>query len=136
MHTELVNAPTLDRETVNMLREMDEIADDGSLILELVDEFLVHSTTLVADINSMAQTQNMTALATRAHSLKGASLNMGTLELFQICERIESLAGGQSVLDLSAEISVLEHVFARTTATLTTLRDRTQRGEDIDDLLD
>lgn len=127
--------PVIDRETINMLREMDAVTEDGDLILELVDEFLTHSTMLVTEIKMYAQQNVAEKLATTAHSLKGACLNIGALVLFQVCDRIEEMARNQDLVETKAQLATLNDAFLTTTKTLTELRERTSRGESIEHLL-
>lgn len=134
--TDLTYTPIIDRETVEMLREMDMIADDGDLLLELVDDFLSHSTLLVEDIARYLTQQNLPDLAAKAHSLKGASLNIGALALFAVCDALESMARNHQLPDEEQQLSLLNRIFSNTATTLVEIRERTQRGEDIDDLLD
>ena len=128
-------APVIDRETIDMLREMDEITKDGDLLLELIDDFLTHSQVIVSDIHSHAVQEKHHELAATSHSLKGASLNIGALVLFQVCDRIELLARKQNLIEAKAQLPALADAFQLTTAALIELRERTHRGESIDDLL-
>ncbi len=133
--TDQDHPPVIDRETVDMLREMDEITDDDCLILELVDEFLNYSTLLVSEIMVLIKQRSLPELAAKAHSLKGASLNIGALALFQVCDRLESIARSQQPLDSQLYLTALESAFTETSVRFVELRNRTQRGENIDDLL-
>ncbi|MEZ4674992.1 MAG: Hpt domain-containing protein [Caldilineaceae bacterium] len=127
--------PVIDRETIDMLREMDEITEDSDLLLELIDDFLTHSTLLVSDIHTHAHQEAQAELAATSHSLKGASLNIGALLLFQVCDAIELMARNQQLAQAKMQLPALSDAFASTTAALAELRDRTNRGEMIDDLL-
>ena len=133
--TDLVDAPVIDRETVDMLREMDMIADDRNLLLELVDDFLSHSAQLIEEIILYLTKQNLPELASKAHSLKGASLNIGALALFTVCDEIEATARRHQRIDTEIQLPLLNHAYTRTTETLIEIRKRAQQGEDIDDLL-
>jgi HPt (histidine-containing phosphotransfer) domain-containing protein len=128
-------APVIDRETIDMLREMDEVTQDGDLLLELVDDFLVHAQVLVLNIQRHAIQEEQHDLASTSHSLKGASLNIGALVLFQVCDKIELLARSQNLVEAKAQLPALAQAFDVTTVALTELRERTHRGEAIDDLL-
>ncbi len=128
-------APVIDRETIDMLREMDEVTQDGDLLLELVDDFLVHAQVLIANIQRHAIHEEQHDLASTSHSLKGASLNIGALVLFQVCDKIELLARGQNLVAAKAQLPALARAFDVTTTALVELRERTHRGEAIDDLL-
>ncbi len=131
----MASAPVIDRETIDMLREMDEVTNESDLVLELIDDFLTHSQILVANIQTHAEQDEQLELASSSHSLKGASLNIGALILFQVCDKIELLARNQNLLDAKNQLPDLNSAFQRTTAALIELRERTYRGETIDDLL-
>ena len=152
------HAPIIDRETIDMLREMDAITEDD-LLIELLDDFLEHSMGIMAEIRASAQLSDYRKLAAQAHSLKGASLNIGVLGLFTICDQIETLAralvaegslqGGRGetlntegvsthpaeALAVAKCVADLEPTYQVTTDALNSLRERTSRGEAIDDLL-
>jgi HPt (histidine-containing phosphotransfer) domain-containing protein len=118
-----------------MLREMDLATEDSDLLLELIEDFLSYSQTVVMDIERSAQQEDGQVLATAAHSLKGASLNIGALVLFQVCDKIELLARKKEVELAKEQLPTLTYAFQATATALVELRERTYRGEMIDDLL-
>lgn len=148
------HAPIIDRETIDMLREMDAITEDD-LLIELIDDFLNHSAGIMVEIQTSAQGLDYRKLAANAHSLKGASLNIGVLGLFHICDQIETLARTlatqhgvqavgsgessqrltESVMAVAQYVAELGPTYQLTATALADLRDRTSRGEAIDDLL-
>ncbi|MEZ4729506.1 MAG: Hpt domain-containing protein [Caldilineaceae bacterium] len=130
----MTNAPVIDRETIDMLREMDAVTEDDDLLLELIDDFLFHSAKLVQAIRLSAQAYSAHELAAQSHSLKGASLNIGALALFQICDVIEVLARQNKLLMIEQWLVELDLAYQKTASSLTELRHRTSRGENIDDL--
>lgn len=109
----------------------------------------------MAEIQLSAQGLDYQKLAATAHSLKGASLNIGVLGLFRICDQIETLArtlttepepqairSGASSKGMAESVMAVAHYVAELGPTyqlnvtaLADLRDRTSRGEAIDDLL-
>lgn len=134
MTVELENTPVIDRETIEMLRAMDMDTDEESLVLELVDEYLVYATGIVEQITLAASAEDAAQLATSAHALKGASLNIGALVLFQVCNGIEQAARNGQLTDAAAPLRALPDAFTQTVQAFTELRNRTARGEAIDDL--
>jgi len=132
----MTNAPVIDRETIDMLREMDAITEDDDLLLELIDDFLFHSAKHVQAIRLSAQARSEHELATQSHSLKGASLNIGALALFQVCDVIEVLARQNNLLLIDQWLVELDLAYQKTATALAELRYRTSRGESIDDLLE
>lgn len=136
-------APVIDRETIVMLQEMDAITTKGNLtddnlLIELIDDFLAHSADLVKIIQHSLQADTavtMDELAAQSHSLKGASLNIGALALFRVCDTIETLARQDSVTRVDHWAAELNHAYQETALALAELRARASRGELIDDLL-
>lgn len=133
-------APVIDRETIVMLQEMDAITTKGNptednLLLELIDDFLRHSADLVKSIQHSLQTDTMAELAAQSHSLKGASLNIGALALFRVCDTIETLARQDRITRVEHWAVELNHAYQETALALAELRARASRGEIIDDLL-
>lgn len=131
----MTNAPVIDRETIAMLQEMDAITTDDNLLLELIDDFLIHSADLVKVIQYSLPLATTAELAAQAHSLKGASLNIGALALFQVCDTIETLARQQRMTRVDYWATELNNTYQETALALAELRARTSRGETIDDLL-
>lgn len=136
----MTNAPVIDRETIAMLQEMDAITAKGNpaednLLLELIDDFLTHSADLVKVIQHSLQADRAAELAAQSHSLKGASLNIGALALFAVCDRIETLARQHRVTRVDHWAAELNNAYQETALALAELRVRTSRGETIDDLL-
>lgn len=130
-----MNAPVIDRETIDMLREMDEATADDDLLIELIDDFLFHSADLVKTMKLSLEAHSEDELAAHSHSLKGASLNLGALALFQVCDAMESLARQCNLSRTDYWLTELDHTYQKTAIALAELRSRTCRGENIDDLL-
>lgn len=141
----MTNPPVIDRETIAMLQEMDGISADDDLLLELIDDFLVHAADLVKVIQHSLRMNALSLdalplepladLAAQSHSLKGASLNIGALALFQVCDTIETLARQRRITKGEHWAAELNHAYQETARALAELRSRASRGETIDDLL-
>ena len=136
----MTNAPVIDRETIVMLQEMDAIAAKGNptednLLIELIDDFLFYSADLVKLIQHSLQADTTAELAAQSHSLKGASLNIGALALFEVCDTIETLARQHCVTSVDHWAAELHNAYQETALALAELRARASRGETIDDLL-
>lgn len=131
----MTNTPVIDRETIDMLREMDAIATEDHLLLELIDDFLFHSADLVKAIQFSLRMHMEAELAAQSHSLKGASLNIGALVLFQVCDTIETLARQHKLSQVAHWSTELDNAYQKTALILNEMRSRTARGETIDDLL-
>jgi len=128
-------APVIDRATIDMLCEMDDATEENDLLVELIDDFLAQSAALVTDIRSHARHDAQQALAASSHSLKGASLNIGALVLFRVCDKIELMARNRELTEVKALLPNLTDAFDATAAALTDLRKRRLDSEMIDDLL-
>jgi HPt (histidine-containing phosphotransfer) domain-containing protein len=85
-----------------MLRELD--AGDG-LLAAIADEFDQDADRQVADLRAAIATADVPTVQRAAHTLKGASLNLGAVELGERCRQLELLAregtvdGGDRLLD-------------------------------------
>jgi CheY-like chemotaxis protein/HPt (histidine-containing phosphotransfer) domain-containing protein len=80
--------PPVDQETLNSLRK-----EMGQEVLnELAQLFLEETKEIVNSIQQTADVQDPEGLRSAAHSLKGASLNMGAHPLAKVCEAIEHRA--------------------------------------------
>ncbi|MBX3009854.1 MAG: Hpt domain-containing protein [Caldilineaceae bacterium] len=130
-----MNAPVIDRQTIDMLREMDAVTTEDDLLIELIDDFLFHSADLVETMKHSLQAHRERELAAQSHSLKGASLNIGALALFQVCDAMETIARQCRLSGTDYWLMELEQAYGKTATALTELRSRTSRGETIDDLL-
>jgi len=131
----MTNAPVIDRETIVMLCEMDAMTTGDNLLLELIDDFLTYSADLVKGIQLSLQMDTTVELADQSHSLKGASLNIGALALFQVCDTIETLARQHQHMSVDYWVTELDNAYQQTALALAELHRRTSRGETIDDLL-
>ena len=78
----------MDPQTIALLR--DEIGLD--VLVELSQLFLEESESAVVEIQEATDALDAERLRKSAHSLKGASLNMGARQLANVCEIIERRA--------------------------------------------
>jgi PAS domain S-box-containing protein len=75
------------------LREIGEFDDErGSMIHRLIQSFVSEGKMRTAAIRNAALRRDSTALASAAHALKGAALNVGAAQLAVACGSIESRA--------------------------------------------
>ena len=81
----------LDQTMISGIRELQN-EGEPDFLSELVDIFLRDSETTFAKIETALKTGNADSLKRAAHSLKGASGNLGGLQLYEMCGRVEQFA--------------------------------------------
>ncbi|MBV8951495.1 MAG: response regulator [Actinobacteria bacterium] len=79
----------IDPERFAVLRDLD--AGDGDLLTMLVDEYLNDATRLLASLRAAVAEGDPETIARAAHTLKGASANLGAAHLAELCARLEAL---------------------------------------------
>ena len=111
----------LDMETIEMLREMDDEEDEFSFFGELVEEFLERAEELVQEIDTHVRQQDAAQLKASAHSLKGASLNLGAALQAQICEELETKGKNDDFTDINPLVEQLQDAYGQTVSALKSL---------------
>ena len=114
----------IDAATFASLLEM--TGGDQEFVDELVDTYLTEGDRLVGDLVGAATTGDIGAMVLPAHSMKSSSLNIGALELGELCRHLEMDARSGSVdapVDRANEVKV---AFAEARAAL--LEDRLRRS--------
>ncbi|MFI5144203.1 MAG: PAS domain S-box protein [Ignavibacteria bacterium] len=102
----------IDLDTIGGLREMDE--QDGSFLKEIIDLYLNEMPELIDNIRTAYELDDNIKVAKAAHSLKGASLNLGACALAGICNEIEQAAKANSKKELEILIKELPDYSAGT----------------------
>ena len=92
----------------------ERFGDYPDLIQELITIYLEESPKQMEQIRQAAQTGNMANLSLYAHSLKGASANMGAMELRYAAGELEAKGKAQDNSNLQPLLERLEAAFART----------------------
>lgn len=80
---------------------------DQGFVDELVDTYVAEGDRLIGELNAAADAGSVADLVRPAHSLKSSSLNVGALELGELCRRLEQDALGGTVdapVERAAEI--------------------------------
>lgn len=101
MVSEITNdlaADVLDREQIDLLLSLDD--GTGAVLTEIVGEFLATSDPLRAQLERAIGEADLEAARRTAHTLKGASANVGATELSGICGLLEVLARDESIEEL------------------------------------
>ena len=88
-------ANAIDQATFANLLEM--TGGDQEFVDELVDTYLTEGDRLVGDLVAAAAAGDIAALVLPAHSMKSSSLNVGALELGELCRLLETDARNGSV---------------------------------------
>jgi HPt (histidine-containing phosphotransfer) domain-containing protein len=98
---------------------------DQSFVDELVDTYLEEGDRLVEDLVVAAAGGAVADMVRPAHSLKSSSLNVGALELGELCRRLEEDARGGGVSDPIARADAIKVAFSEARAAL--LEERLRR---------
>jgi HPt (histidine-containing phosphotransfer) domain-containing protein len=116
-------ATPIDTATFANLLEM--TGGDQDFVDELVDTYLREGDTLVENLVVAAAANRVGDLVLPAHSLKSSSLNVGALELGELCRRLEGEARGGTVADPVDRANGIRVAFAEARAAL--LEERLRR---------
>jgi HPt (histidine-containing phosphotransfer) domain-containing protein len=107
----------LDRSQIELLLSLDDGAGDA--LAEIVGEYRTSSWQGREDLRRQLRDGDHTALACTAHSLKGASANVGAHDLAQVCAELEmhahqvELVGDDEFADPDALMDRFESGFTR-----------------------
>lgn len=107
----------LDRTQIDLLLSLDEGAGDA--LAEIIREFRTMSWQGREDLRRQVREGDHTALACTAHSLKGASANVGAQDLTRVCAELEmharqvELVGADEFADPDALMERFETEFTR-----------------------
>ncbi|HEX5015902.1 MAG TPA: Hpt domain-containing protein [Candidatus Limnocylindrales bacterium] len=104
---------------------LDMTGGDQAFVDELVDTYLEEGERLVAGLRAAAAAGSIAELVRPAHSLKSSSLNVGALELGELCRALEEEARGGAVPDPVARADAIGAAFAAANEAL--LQERASR---------
>jgi HPt (histidine-containing phosphotransfer) domain-containing protein len=116
-------ADPIDAATLANLLEM--TGGDQTFVDELVETYLEEGERLVAAIVAAASEGSTEELVRPVHSLKSSSLNVGALELGELCRSLEEDARGGSVADPVGRAEAIGAAFAGVRTAL--LKERARR---------
>ena len=97
---------------------LDMTGGDQAFVDELVDTYLEEGDNLVGALGAAASSGSVEELVRPAHSLKSSSLNVGALELGELCRALEEEARGGSVADPVARAAAITEAFGEAKAAL------------------
>jgi HPt (histidine-containing phosphotransfer) domain-containing protein len=115
----------LDREQIELLLSLDDGA--GEALAEIIAEYRTASWQGRYDLRRQMREGDPTALASTAHSLKGASANVGARDLAQVCAELEmharqvELVGNDEFADPDMLLERFETEFTRVQVALMVL---------------
>jgi HPt (histidine-containing phosphotransfer) domain-containing protein len=109
--------PVLDPSRLAELRNTAGEGGDG-FVEAVVAVFLEEAPSVLASLRQAATRGDLARVQHDAHSLKGASANIGALELQALAAALEARAGRHDSANLDDEVTRLEAAFARVQAAL------------------
>lgn len=104
--------PALDPEVTERLRQL-AAATDPAVLAEIYDSFLSSTVEYLATMRQAEQAGDANGLRIAAHSLKGASANVGAPAVAEISHQLELLGNSQSVAGAARLIEQLTQAFAK-----------------------
>ena len=112
-------------DAATMANLLDITGGDQSFVDELVDTYVAEGERIVGELVTAAEGGAVADMVRPAHSLKSSSLNVGALELGELCRRLEQDALGGAVADPVVRASEVRIAFETARAAL--LEERAQR---------
>ena len=112
-------------DAATMANLLDITGGDQGFVDELVDTYVAEGERIVGELVTAAEAGVVADMVRPAHSLKSSSLNVGALELGELCRRLEQDALGGTVDDPVARATEVNHAFDAARAAL--LEERSQR---------
>lgn len=95
---------------------------------ELVDTFLDDGRNQLAAMRAAAAGDDLATLTRAAHSMKSGSLNVGALELGEVCRALEEAGRSGAVSDAETRIATIDAAFTAAAAALLDERGRRAGG--------
>ena len=115
-------APPIDAATMANLLEI--TGGDQGFVDELVDTYIGEGGRIVGELVAAAEAGVVADLVRPAHSLKSSSMNVGALELGELCRQLEQDALGGTVDEPVTRAAEIKTAFEAARAALLEERDR------------
>jgi HPt (histidine-containing phosphotransfer) domain-containing protein len=112
----------LDRDQIDLLCSLDDGA--GELLEEVIGEFFLVSDDLRAQLLAAVGDADVPVAQRAAHTLKGASANVGAARLAQVCAEFDALAPGTNASEASALVERFDAEYVSAVGALRTLSAR------------
>jgi HPt (histidine-containing phosphotransfer) domain-containing protein len=113
-------SPILDQEAIDNLRMLDPDGGD-TFLREIIGIFLEDTPLRLAEIDQSLAAGDAPTFVRAAHTIKGASSNVGAAALRAVAEQLEHRAKKDGLVDLTALIAELKTEFASATTALKAL---------------
>ncbi|MBS0662302.1 MAG: Hpt domain-containing protein [Verrucomicrobia bacterium] len=109
-----MSAPALiDPQTLANLRALNP-DDNDAFLKEIVGMYLEDTPLRIAELESSLAQGDAKAFARAAHSIRGASANLGASALHRAAEQLELRVRNESPSALASELALLKELFAQT----------------------
>ena len=113
-------APSLTRRPLRLAGRVQR-PGQPDVVAQLVGVFAASTPPLLAELRAGVARQDASALRAAAHTLKGSAAAVGAREMQRLCERLEQLGQGGSVVGAAELAERLEDAYRRARAALETL---------------
>lgn len=104
------NKAVLEPDAINTLREM-SVGQNENFINTFIDLYLQSSAECMDQIIDCAETGDSGALRAAAHKLRGASLNVGGLQVAEICGGLEKRAKKRDLAGIEEIVNFLDDAY-------------------------
>jgi two-component system, sensor histidine kinase and response regulator len=101
----------LDRSQIDLLLDLDD--GEGRALIEIAEEYIAHSKRVWVELRRTLSAGDVATLERSAHTLKGASANVGASTLAQLCGALESHARMEQLDEVSGLMDQCDAEFAR-----------------------
>lgn len=109
--------PIIDQSTFNELKEM----SGADFINELIDAFLDDAPTMIRDMQTALETNDVESFRRNAHSLKSNANTFGATELGVLAKELEFMAK-ENNLDIGDKLEALKEELSKVSAALRGMR--------------
>jgi len=108
----LFEKPSLDRERLETLKNLDP-ENNGEFFVKLLETFLESARTDISFIENAIKLGAFDKVRGKAHSLKGATRNLGAEEMGRVCQALEECADEENAEKTNALFEELKCLFAQ-----------------------
>ncbi|MGA3006922.1 MAG: Hpt domain-containing protein [Opitutaceae bacterium] len=112
-----MSSPILDQEAIDNLRALDPDGGD-TFLREIVGIFVEDAPKRIAEIDQSLAAGDTATFVRAAHTIKGASANVGAAALRSVAEQLEHRAKKDGLADVTSLIAELKSEFERAHAAL------------------
>lgn len=106
-----MKTPRIDAEKIEELKALVD-DEDPDFLTELIDEYLISTEEGLKALRYAIQAKDTVTVVRTAHTLKGASSNLGVLSMAELSEQVESLGSNDSLNGAIEIVEKLESEFS------------------------